>query len=76
LAEHPVADYVNDVTFDLDDDVMVTDVIVIAKTVRMLDGAVGVYLAQSDGVSWIEKIGMLRAAERIETGDLRREDDD
>lgn len=33
------------------------------------DGQVTLLMAHSDGMSWIERLGMLRAAERIEGND-------
>lgn len=60
----------------LDADRMITDVIVLAKTVGMDAGDVSLYTAHSDGISWIEKIGMLRAAETIENSGYRNADDD
>lgn len=70
MSEQHLRDYLGDMSIDVEDGVMVTDVILIAKTVRMDNGNVGLYMAQTEGVSWIEKIGMLRAAEHIEAADL------
>lgn len=76
MTQRPAAEYVENVTFDLSDDELVTDVVIVAKTVRMDSGQVGLYLTQTDGVSWLEKIGMLRAAERIESNGLGIDDHD
>lgn len=59
----------------LGDDRVITDVIVIAKTIGMDEGDVSLYTAHSDGISWIEKVGMLRAAETIENSGYRDADD-
>lgn len=42
----------------------------------MEDGTVSLYTAHSEGISWIEKLGMLRAAETIENSGYRDSDDD
>jgi hypothetical protein len=70
----PASEFVQDISLDLSDDTMITGVVLLAKTVHMDSGDVGLYLATSDGVSWLEKLGMLRAAERIVSG-VTRDDD-
>lgn len=50
----------------LADDAMVSDAVVLLKCVQP-DGGVTLMLAHSDGMSWIERVGMLRIAERIES---------
>lgn len=50
----------------LDDTCLISDVVVLAKTVRMDTGRVSLFTAHSTNISWIEKVGMLRAAEAIE----------
>ena len=52
----------------LTDDTLVTDALVLLKCVQP-DGTVTLLMANSDGMSWIERLGMLRAAERIEGND-------
>lgn len=76
MTDKPAAQFVDGISFDLDDHTFITDVVIVAKTVHMDTGRIGLYLSQSDGVSWIEKIGMLRAAERIESVGLAKDDDD
>ena len=49
---------------------MATDAVVLLKYVDE-DGAVGLRLLWSDGMSWIERLGMLHAALSIETADAR-----
>jgi len=49
----------------LDDGDMVTDVLLIAKVVDA-EGSVRLALAWSDGMSWIERLGMITAAQGIE----------
>lgn len=48
----------------------VTDAIVILKTIDP-KGRVGLRMAYSDGMSWLERIGMLRATEILERPDPR-----
>lgn len=52
--------------------VLATDAVVLLKCVHP-DGSVTLLLSHSDGMSWIERLGMLRAAERI---DYRSSSDD
>ncbi len=59
----------------LADGVMVSDAIVLMKCVHP-DGGVTLLVSHSDGMSWIERLGMLRAAERIEGQDFRSVDDE
>ena len=53
------------VTHTPNDGEIVTDAVVALKVVDA-DGRVSLRLAWSDGMSWIERLGMLRAAERVE----------
>lgn len=55
---------------DLADDVLITDAVVLCKCVHP-NGSVSLFMAHSDGMSWIERLGMLRAAERIENQDYQ-----
>ena len=48
----------------------VTDAIVILKTIDP-EGRVGLRMEYSDGMSWLERIGMLRATEILERPDPR-----
>lgn len=48
---------------------LISDAIVIAKVVAE-DGGVSLRVANSAGMSWIEKVGMMRVAERMELTDL------
>ena len=50
---------------DLDDDCLISDAVVLLKCVQP-DGEVTLWIGHSHGMSWIERLGMLRAAERIE----------
>lgn len=47
----------------------ITDALVLLKVVDS-EGGVSLRFAWSDGMSWIERLGMLRAADTIETNDL------
>ncbi len=54
------------VTIDtLDDDTLVSDALVLMKCVNP-DGQVSLFMAHSEGMSWLERLGMLRAAELME----------
>lgn len=53
---------------DLADDTLISDALVLLKCIQA-DGQVSLFMAHSDGMSWIERLGMLRAAERIEGND-------
>lgn len=51
---------------------LVSDAVVLLKVINE-DGRVSMRIAWSDGLSWIERLGMLRAAEHLElpgSGDL------
>lgn len=47
----------------------ITDAVVILKTVDG-DGKARLALAWSEGMSWIERVGMLRTAEQLEISDV------
>jgi hypothetical protein len=71
VADLDVGDLVNKlgVRSGLDADALVTDAVLLLKYVAD-DGAVGLRMAYSEGMSWIERLGMLRAAEAIEVADV------
>ena len=46
--------------------------VVVLKVVDK-DGCVGLSLRSSDGISWIERLGMLNAAQRIELAGITKE---
>lgn len=54
-----------DVTLPINDGEMVTDALVLVKIVN-LDGGVNLRVSWSNGMSWIERLGMLHAAEILE----------
>jgi len=56
------------VTLDLDDDDRVVEVLVLAKTVAMGDGTVGLVVADS-GIDWIAQRGLIAAAQEILAAD-------
>jgi len=51
-------------TLDLDDGDLVESVVVIAKIVGP-DGQASLSIADSEGMSWIDRIGMLAAAQQV-----------
>jgi hypothetical protein len=55
------------ITATLDDDELVGGAIVLLKIIQA-DGETRLSMANSDGLGWIERAGMLRIAETIETG--------
>lgn len=55
--------------------VMVSDAVVLLKCVHP-DSSVTLLMAHSDGMSWIERLGMLTAAGKIETQDYRSSEDE
>ena len=63
----PLGDLIDSlgVTHTPEDGELVAAVVVMLKTIDE-EGRVGMRLAWSDGMSWIERLGMLRAAEHIE----------
>ncbi len=74
MTERPLTDYVAGINLDVSDNTMVTGVVVVATVVHMDTGDVALTLATSDGMSWLEQIGMLRAAERIASSGLEPDD--
>lgn len=63
------------VTHSPDEGEMTTDAVVLLKVVDM-DGNVSMRLAWSEGMSWIERLGMLTAADHIERMDCGERGDD
>jgi hypothetical protein len=61
------------VTYDPDPGELPCAAVVLLKTVDD-SGRVGLSLRFSEGMSWIERLGMLRAAERIELNDILPDD--
>lgn len=54
------------VTFDLDDDDLITETTVIAKVTRMADGGgTSIVIANSDGIDWVSQLGLIEAARRV-----------
>jgi hypothetical protein len=67
MAEQPAGPIVDGlgITADLDDGVLVAAAVVVIKTIDP-DGHVSLSCSWGDGMSWVERLGMLRAAERME----------
>lgn len=61
------------VTSQLDDDDLVESAVVLLKVIEA-DGEVRISVATTPGVSFIERIGMLRIAESTELDGLARDD--
>lgn len=70
----PLGDLIDSlgITHTPEDGELVAAAVVMLKTIDT-EGRVALRLAWSDGMSWIERLGMLRAAEHIELPD---DDDD
>jgi hypothetical protein len=67
----PIGNLLNSlgIDLDLDDDELVAGAIVLLKTVDA-DGDVGMRIRWSDGLGYLERIGMLHASRAIETDNL------
>lgn len=78
MAEQPAGPILDGlgIILDLSDGDLVASAMVIAKVVDG-DGGVTLLLAESDGISWIEQLGLLTAASDLLRGGGydRREDD-
>lgn len=54
------------VTLDLDDEDLVTEVVVIAKVARMSDGGgTAVVVSNNEGLDWVSQLGLIEAARLI-----------
>lgn len=69
MAEQPIGPILDGlgVTIDLDDGELVENVLVLAKTVDE-SGGVALTVANSVGMSWIEQLGLLAAAQQVLNG--------
>jgi hypothetical protein len=67
----PMGDLLNSLglDLDLDDDELVAGALVLLKTVDA-DGEVGLRIRWSDGMGYIERLGMMVAGQSIETSNL------
>jgi hypothetical protein len=78
VAERQIGDLLDSlgVTADIDDGDMVPSALVLLKAVGE-DGTVGLTLAPSEGLSWLDQLGMLAAAQSIvdQAGFESRSDD-
>lgn len=52
------------VTLDLDDGDLVASALVLAKVVGK-DGEVSLFVGESDGLSWLDQIGLVTAAQQV-----------
>lgn len=68
MSDQPLGNLIDSlgVTHDPEEGELVASAVVILKTVDA-DGEVGMRLAWSDGLSWIERLGMLHASLALET---------
>ena len=66
MADQPIGPVLDGlgVTIDLDGGDLVESAVVIAK-VHLADGSVSVALSDSTGLSWIDQLGLLAAAQQI-----------
>jgi len=63
------------ITFEsIESDHLVADAVVIAKVIEA-DGSVRLACSWSDSLSWVERLGMLRAAERMSLPDSSQWED-
>ena len=64
------------VELDLDDDDLLTEVVVIGKVSRMSDGGgTSVVIAISKGMDWVSQLGLLEAARQVTGGNLAEADE-
>ncbi|MFE6126653.1 hypothetical protein ACFQ6Q_00050 [Streptomyces sp. NPDC056437] len=63
------------VTAQIDDGDMTTDVLVIMKIVRP-DGTVAIVLGESEATDWITQKGLIGAAVELTTGEYQRAGED
>lgn len=64
------------ITLDLNDGDLIASALVIAKVVDA-DGEVGLHIADSEGMSWLDQYGLLAAAsDLVRTQQFERKDDD
>lgn len=52
------------VTLDMEDDDLIASAVVLAKVVDN-DGQVALYIGVSHGLSWIDQLGLLAAAQQV-----------
>lgn len=52
------------VTLDMDDGDLIASAVVLAKVIDS-DGDVSLYIGTSDGLSWIDQLGLLAAAHQV-----------
>ena len=73
----PIGDLLNSlgIDLDLDDGELVAGALVLLKTVDE-DGDVGLRIRWSDGLGYLERIGMLTAGRVIETDNLGQAEED
>lgn len=66
MSDKPVGPVIDGlgVTLDLDDDDLVTSALVVAKVIAA-DGTVSLFLGESDGLCWIDRAGLLSAAQNV-----------
>lgn len=61
---------------ELGPDQMITDAIVLAKVTDLDTGAVTMISRYSSGISWMERVGMLRSCEQMELSGLEQVEND
>lgn len=64
------------VGIDLEDDDLVSGVVLLAKVIAA-DGEVSLTIGASDGMSWLDQLGLIAAADAVcREGGFRHKDDD
>ncbi|MFW3474406.1 hypothetical protein ACN24M_24605 [Streptomyces microflavus] len=73
----PIGDLIDSLGIEatVGSDDLVAGALVLLKVLDA-DGGTRLSLAHSDGLGWIERAGMLRIAETLETDSVRQPDDD
>ena len=64
------------VTLDLADTDLLTDVMVVGKIADLTDGGTNIVIGLSDGMDWVNQLGLLAAANVVLQSRLRTQDDD
>jgi hypothetical protein len=61
------------VTFDLDEDDLITEVVVVGKVSRMSEsGGTSIVIGTNDGMDWISQLGLLEAARQVNLDGITR----
>lgn len=71
-----IRDALSSLTFDLDDDEMVTDAVILARVTRMSDGRSTFAQVGSDDLDMVVKTGLFECARQVSSGGWETVEDD